>query len=1340
MFGYDRTFHCAVQEYLVGELILRKLPQYYINWECAHSQLARLCMCYLSIWLDSPQANFNNTSADVDGVFSRRRVRLGVMSRPLRNYVLENAVDHFRHLGSQFKLVMRDIKEISVVIQRHSSLWDNLCRSARRVAVSRAAIWPTSKHDLALYILVAYAPNSFLRSFLRHMGLKPKEGSNPLVYAAYYNKEDHARTLLSQGARLNRRGWDVDGFFQVLPIEIALQTHHHAMVTFFVQEGSTIPSHHFTVSFFWSHLCYAPPSTIRMLLQTDDFMEAVNDPLNEPPFQLAMDAFNYLLKKPYGDRTKTYYEDGLTEILRRFIQVVDGHCQHNSTLLHSAIRQGRVSVAQYLLSLGASLPFDLHDIFRLSTLERVTAPMIRFLVENRADIHVRTPAGDPVLHATLRLLYDDHNALDIVKVLVSCGCDPLEVDSPGNTLLHIAVRSSLVAVTRYLLSLRIFPSPDLLHDAVRLHMNRTSMIICLLENGANIHSRDATGEPLLCTALQLFCSEDEVLGTAQTLIDSGCDPLATGPCGKAPLRIAVDCGFVLVVQYLISLGVSPTPDLLHVALELRDEEKRASMVLCLLENGFNVHAHTQAGGDTVLPPRSSIEEESILRAVKFLRGCGSLEANSFSNALLFIAVERGLVSLAKYLLSLDISPFPDVLYVAFRLKDEEQRASMIIHLLENGTSDIYTRDATRDTLLHTSLRLFLKEDPALKITKWLICHGWDPLEANSIGDTPLQIAVQQGLVSVTRYFLSLGISPCPAILHVAVRGYYNEQNRAPMVVCLLENGANIHVRTAAGDTVLHTALRSSRWKWSTETRALEVVKLLISHGCNPIAANLSGDTPLHIAVEHGLVSVARHLLSNVCSLPYPELTGKLLRIALKSENEQSKASMIVCLLENGSIGVDPSTATGDSVLHTPLQLFWSEGDALKIVKAPFSGSSCDAGTSGFEETLLHMAVKHGFVTVAQYLFSVGISPSPDLLHLVVGLEDDLPNKVQVIVCLLENGALAHTLAAESGDPLLHTALQSSSEEVALQTVKILVSHGCNPLEASSSGKNPLHIAVERGFVSVAQYFLSLGVPPSSDLLLAMFLREEEQKQSRILRRLESIIHTRTTVEDSIVWDLVHAKNNDTSASMRALRLLVGQGCNPLEPNSHGEIPLCVAVEQGRTTIARILLLLCAPPHSPCDVLWITLSTRQFRPKLQTINFLIDQGASVFAKAQNGETLLHVAVTSVADDEVLQVVSLLLGRGCDPTIPDDRGATPFHIAVKQGYISVVKLFLSLNVPVPPDIILTAMQSNPTLSGSASDFSARLEIMKILVNAGHDTRTRNAVGRGATFSGGDIDTVD
>ena len=542
----------------MGELILTKLPQYHIRWEHAHLQLLRSCMRYLSISVNSPP-----------GVFPQlgRGDCLCEVPETVRDYVLDGAIDHFQHLGSQFRYVLDDINALAASIRRHPGRWDNLCRSAGRIMGSATPSWPTSKHDLMLYVLVAFAPNSLLKAFLRDTALRPKDGMNPLVYAAYFNKEEHARTLMWRGARLNHAGWEVNGFFQILPIEVALQSGSYAVATLFVQNGCAIPSHMFTDSFFRHPQCYAPSSLVRMLLQTDDFVEAANDPPNETVSRPGR-VFSCL------QPTESTYEHDVKEILRRFIQVVDTSYAHNETLLRFAVERGQVSVARYLLSLGApgrSRPSDLFGTLSSMPHSRwTTPPMIKLLLENGASFHVSSARGDPVLCAALLSSSNESNALNAIKLLVNHGCDPLKTSLFRETPLHIAVERGFLSVVQYLLSLGVPPTSDLLLVAARLdnEQKRGSMVVLLLENGADIHARTKSGNSMLHTALRKSNHDITALIVAKLLVGHGCDPLKPNSYGGTPLHVAVKRGFLSTVQYLLSLSI-PLPGPENVQDEVR---------------------------------------------------------------------------------------------------------------------------------------------------------------------------------------------------------------------------------------------------------------------------------------------------------------------------------------------------------------------------------------------------------------------------------------------------------------------------------------------------------------------------------------------------------------------------------------------------------------------------------------------------------------------------------------------------------------------------------------------------------------------------------------------------
>ena len=73
-------------------------------------------------------------------------------------------------------------------------------------------------------------------------------------------------------------------------------------------------------------------------------------------------------------------------------------------------------------------------------------------------------------------------------------------------------------------------------------------------------------EPGLYTTWLFFgCPEHRVLEMIKVLVNYGWDPLETSESGKTLLRAAVEQGFVSVTQYLLSLSISPSPDLLQVA-------------------------------------------------------------------------------------------------------------------------------------------------------------------------------------------------------------------------------------------------------------------------------------------------------------------------------------------------------------------------------------------------------------------------------------------------------------------------------------------------------------------------------------------------------------------------------------------------------------------------------------------------------------------------------------------------------------------------------------------------------------------------------------------------------
>ncbi|XP_070797043.1 2-5A-dependent ribonuclease [Pituophis catenifer annectens] len=75
-------------------------------------------------------------------------------------------------------------------------------------------------------------------------------------------------------------------------------------------------------------------------------------------------------------------------------------------------------------------------------------------------------------------------------------------------------------------------------------------------------------------------------------------------------------------------------------------------------------------------------------------------------------------------------------------------------------------------------------------------------------------------------------------------------------------------------------------------------------------------------------------------------------------------------------------------------------------------------------------------------------------------------------------------------------------------------------------------------------------------------------------------------------------------------------------------------------------------------------------KLELVQQLVEDGADVNAKVENGWTPLHSAVQRNSEE----IVNFLLENGADPFAKKDNGATPFILAGVTGNVKLLKLFL------------------------------------------------------------------
>ena len=163
----------------------------------------------------------------------------------------------------------------------------------------------------------------------------------------------------------------------------------------------------------------------------------------------------------------------------------------------------------------------------------------------------------------------EDNALEIVKLLVGHGHDPLEANSSGKTLICIAIEHGHLSIAQYLISLGVQLPPDLMDVAFKFLKQKiptqksvsAQMIYFLLKNGVDVHACTETGDSVFHIAVE-FCSQDEALEIAKCLVNLSCNPLRANSSGKTPFHIAIEWAHISVMQYLLSLGIPLPPDIL----------------------------------------------------------------------------------------------------------------------------------------------------------------------------------------------------------------------------------------------------------------------------------------------------------------------------------------------------------------------------------------------------------------------------------------------------------------------------------------------------------------------------------------------------------------------------------------------------------------------------------------------------------------------------------------------------------------------------------------------------------------------------------------------------------
>ena len=613
------------------------------------------------------------------------------------------------------------------------------------------------------------------------------------------------------------------------------------------------------------------------------------------------------------------------------------------------------------------------------------------------------------------------------------------------------------------------------------------------------------------------------------------------------------------------------------------------------------------------------------------------------------------------------------------------------------------------------------------------------------GRTPLHVAVLAGKVEASNLLIGhtadlniLDIND-HNLLHTAAYNPHFEITRM-----LLEHDraikAHINARNKNGQTPLHLVLQRR-----PDDDCLSAVALLLKFGADVDARDHDSMTPLHYAIEHSTPSDVAMLMVEFGSslrqrdgyLPFisrwhPSRLGVELSFCIHVRGPvvgiQEYDNMVQMVrtseyLKSGSAarllldhGASIHTRSKDG--RTPLHLA-SQYDLWDVVMLLVErGADVDSQDNNNMTPLLCAIESGRNLSAAQLLLdcraSIDLRDKNGQTPLHFALRSSLPD---VVALLLKFGAEVDSRDNNNITPLLCTTItQDFKSDGASQ---LLLEHGASVNVRDKDGRTPLHLVGYHGSPDVAALLLKLGLEvdvPDNDgitpLLCALKCFRGGKPAQVLLEHGASV-----NVRDKDGKTPLHLASEMDFPDMVASLSKLGADMDALD--NRGLTPLLHALKFTKSGGAgKALLEHGASVHVRDENGQTPLHLAFQRRSDWMVPFLIEAGADVNAQDNDGTTPLLYVVESYCRTWAQQI---LLEHGASVHLKNKDGRTALHFAVQRYCINVAASLLHFGAPVDA-LDNDNMTPLCTLAFSGSSIDA-----SILLHHGASVHTRNKNGQ-------------
>jgi ankyrin repeat protein len=443
------------------------------------------------------------------------------------------------------------------------------------------------------------------------------------------------------------------------------------------------------------------------------------------------------------------------------------------------------------------------------------------------------------------------------------------------------------------------------------------------------------------------------------------------------------------------------------------------------------------------------------------------------------------------------------------------------------------------------------------------------------------------------------------------------------------------------------------------------VKAALAKGARVGATDQQARTALHIAAGNGSLDIIGLLLDAKAPLSTRDSDGltPLLRAA---RSLQGRA--VELLLQRGADKNSLISLLGvkDSAGQTLLHTAARKGSAESVSAFSALGVNSDPRDNG-GRTPLSLAVSSAGVEAGANRKAFLETARILLEHGADPLRPDAKGYTPLWYAVRQDDGEFALILSEKGVDAM--ALAEAYDRGDLHIADILADRISDVAAVDSTGRTFLHVAAGQGLTSLAEKLLSLQADVNAAdrfgrTPLALAVTRGDAEMTRVL--LEGGADPNKPGEAGVTPLGLAVRLAE--ADVADLLITAGAEVNPRS----GTPPLTAAVQARNLVLAEFLILrgadINAPDPSGNVPLQYAVETRTGIPGLEMLRLLLEQGAAVDQRNAAGETALLRAAAGGKLDEA----ALLLEHGADPGAPDARGRTPVSAAKESGNKKMIAL--------------------------------------------------------------------